>query len=264
MIHGFFLISRNNMQCAVLDLLISLTMLRQCLKNRGTLARCVFEYYLDDSRENQYRVMQLIAAYIGEPSLELFVMLDLDGTLVADDTEHDCVVLRPGVGTFLQQLASQWPGRLSVFTAASPERAQLCVNTLQESTGQVDLFAMVWSGERTRMRYDMIKGEYYKQKLLRNVAWKPAFARRQGWNRHNTILVDNTPRVARHTYANLLCIETFNESDIDQPERAQRELKRILDRLYGLREQLWMEGTIRACILQEKIAHLMQYNQSLQ
>ena len=218
------------------------------------------QYHADDAIESKTRAVELVAAYLGEQDLELFLMLDLDGTLVADDTESNCVVLRPWVEQFLLHLHSRWPGRLSVFTAASAERAQLCVQTLQKSTGCADLFVQVWSGERARIKRDAYKREQYKYKPLKNVAWKSAVARTQGWTRHNTILIDNTPQVAQHTYVNLLCIRTFNRSDVDRPEQEQEELRRMLDRLDALRQLLWTQGTLRPRVLQEKIAHIKQCN----
>jgi len=108
---------------------------RDRLDNRGVLVNLVFAYAMDETNP-----VQIVNEYVGEPDLQLFIVLDLDGTLVADDTEYDRAMLRPGIDRFFTRLDERWPGRLAVFTADSAFRK--CLGT--------DLFVHVWTGERAR------------------------------------------------------------------------------------------------------------------
>jgi hypothetical protein len=191
--------------------------------------------------------LSLVAEYAWDAGQSLFLIWDLDGTLVAEDTEDDQVVIRPGAISFLQFARARWPGRQAVFTAASPSRAQRVCARLADATGISDLFVRVWTGERTQQRIDPVTRRPELRKPLDSVAWSTGEGRKAGWTKHNTLLLDNTPTVGRDSVANLLVVPTFlcGSKEKDQSHQHDDAWARIRAQLEERQRRLLYTGSIR-------------------
>lgn len=177
----------------------------------------------------------------------LSLILDIDGTLIAEGRHIHRIMLRPGVVEFLQQCKRRGY-LLAIWTAASPAWAygvatKLC-KLVQNDKHECSLeckrtFEFVWTGERQRSR--KVPAVYYsdaddhcrwcgpyKHDCRQCMCWQYAYAcpcrhtkdLRKIWyaeddstksfgTKHRTLIIENTPQKCIHNYGNAIYVPTF-------------------------------------------------------
>lgn len=140
------------------------------------------------------------------------LVLDLDGTLIADNGDDTTVVLRPHLSTFLDYCFSEFT--VHIWTAASPWWADKVLAALPRKD-----FKSVRCGASTRYIYSIYGGEttVVKTKDLKVY-----------YDKDMTMIVDDTPQTFRRNYGNAVYIKTYRGSpDDNELLKTQRRLQRL-------------------------------------
>jgi len=145
------------------------------------------------------------------------IVLDIDGTLIDSLTdvdiekglsgrlqptyitsEGDAIFARPHLQSFLDFCFDHFLG-VGIWTAASRDWAEVVVAHV---LGNHRPWAFVWSSERLLTGPGSVKP-------LRKL-WKSASRRLQGFQRHSTIIIEDTPKNCVHNYGNSVFVDSFD------------------------------------------------------
>lgn len=155
------------------------------------------------------------------------LILDLDGTLVADTDKEDIMPShRPYLEEFLDYVFSVCEN-VSVWSAASEEWVLPILETIKTPRP----FHFVWCGKTTpKVRWGYMP---YKIKKLKKV-WK-AFP---SYTKHNTLILDNTPATYVENYGNAIGIYTYISGEDNELKKLQEFFPKII-------ENFEVTGTVR-------------------
>lgn len=157
---------------------------------------------------------------------DLVVVWDLDGTLIRDNEEGDfSVVMRPGVEAALS-LCFATCKHVGVWTAASRWWFDLVHRTaLKSILDRIGYsFSFVWCGDRCTRISRPYADDGFSNSFSPSMPIKPLGkfwkCRRWGATRHNTVVVDDTPRTFVNNWGNAMAVPTFSG---DQEDGGMRE-----------------------------------------
>jgi TFIIF-interacting CTD phosphatase-like protein len=161
------------------------------------------------------------------------VVLDLDHTTIFFNKEKGDITSRPNLAEFLKFLLRNYD--VGVWTAGDEDYAYLIVDEVFQL--KRDQFKFIWSREdcqeliKIKKKYvENRKGMVIKHKKIfvkpLAMIWKTNLAKTRGWNKNNTILIDDTPSSCSQNKENCIMIRGFNGEEDD------RELKKIREHLY--------------------------------
>lgn len=159
-----------------------------------------------------------------------FLILDLDQTLIDDHeipsssirVEHvgvlgsTAIYARPHLRTFLIYVFANFRG-VSIWTKASKEWLDAALST-PPLCEFVEQFTFLWTGKRcsriamkTHCEFNSYPDVYSRPytKPLKKV-WKQKSLRRRGWNRMNTIIVDDKKENFLGNYGNGILVPEFD------------------------------------------------------
>lgn len=157
------------------------------------------------------------------------LVLDLDGTLISDhDDDDDVIRCRPGLQSFFQYAFAKF--HIAIWTAASNWRLQSALQSMLYS-GAIDStesFLFTWHGNRCVVKQRLSMGDNYgrvsKVKPLRKI-WRSM----KEFDKHNTLIVDDTPSTFRQNYGNAIQIATYCGQEKDKElEKLQVHLDYVL------------------------------------
>jgi len=136
----------------------------------------------------------------------LRIVLDIDGTLIKIPDGSSTVTLRPYVIEFLNFCFNTFE-KVSIWTAATPEWARFVLAHLTVSNGGKEFpFDFVYSREKCSTK--IIQNSFYPEQMyikpLRKV-WKSC----PGYDRHNTVIVDDIPETFQDNYGNGIPITSY-------------------------------------------------------
>eukprot|EP01083_Nonionella_stella_P093857 263221_1 len=204
------------------------------------------------------------------------IILDIDGTLI--DTlpeqiykeqknnlsisrkpdhitdEGDYIWKRPGLDAFIKFCFDNFQ-HVSIWTAASQEWADVFIRNLighqyRDSFTQNGNF--VWSRSRLskqfRMRYFYHYGnDVITHKPLSKV-WRSRTRRSEGWNKYNTLIIEDTPRNCVDNYGNAIYVDTYEIiDDTDNSDKCLFNLMKYLaallqvDTVRCIEKRYWIE-----------------------
>lgn len=200
-----------------------------------------------------HRVCQLVADYAVDDNLFLRMVMDIDGTLIGEyDDRTGQRRPRPGIERFLSHATAMWgSSRMAVWTAASKGHMDASIALLKERVSKLS-FAFTWHGNRCSLiPLNSARGEYYredraKEKRMSKI-WDTKRLKSAGWRQHNTILLDNTARVARTCRGNLLLVNTF-EGAGEKNEEDFNDWVDLVEKVTTLQLRLFHTGTVRAAL----------------
>lgn len=135
------------------------------------------------------------------------LVLDIDGTLVQQVSDEQAPALRPHVGSFLR-FAFDHFSHVAVWSAANHEWVDDIIARLSEASGinLKERLVFIWAAENITFFTQFTMGDYHTRttKKLAKV-WKrfPAFTK------HNTLILDDTPRTYCLNYGNAVPIPTW-------------------------------------------------------
>ena len=139
----------------------------------------------------------------------LVIVLDLDGTLIAEGDDiiasHE-VILRPHLKIFLDFCFAKF-SQVDIWSAASTEWVDKVVKSLPRQD-----FHTVRSGCSKGNTYYPSSYCYYSGDHVSSSG--PYKNLKKYYNKHRTIIVDNTPSTFRKNYGNAVYIPTFDGKDL--------------------------------------------------
>jgi hypothetical protein len=158
---------------------------------------------------------------------DLVCVWDMDGVMVAENEEGD---FRPLGRPHLED-ALRWTfencAHVGVWTAAGPDwYNDVWRHVLQPIMIRIGRrgFSFVWYGDRcTKIQRNYLDDGFsasyeptkIKIKCLKKL-WRPKFMRnRFGVNRHNVLIIDNTPATYARNWGNAIPCPTFTKDDND-------------------------------------------------
>jgi hypothetical protein len=138
----------------------------------------------------------------------LLIIFDIDGTLAGDSKTNR---IRTGQAAMFRQL-QEHGYTLALWTGASVERLTWFIKCVSTNSPP---FLFTWCGDRCvkrcvkRAHFDSGLDRYHSS-ALRKPLWKVwRRFKKQGFNRRNTIIVDNTPSTFALNYGNGLHVPSF-------------------------------------------------------
>jgi hypothetical protein len=178
---------------------------------------------------------------------DLVLVWDLDGTMIADTGGVWTVQPRPNLEQALEYTFRHC-AHVGVWTAASREwydfAYERALGPILHRLGKQ--FAFVWCGDRCAMMRRPMADDGFSAAFDAPTKCKPLqkFWRRQsyvakwGVNRHNMLIIDDTPSTYRLNWGNAVPISTF---DLQQPHDG--ELVNLTERLERLIETYMQQNT---------------------
>lgn len=154
----------------------------------------------------------------------LCLVLDIDGTLLSDAASVVLFAkakvkvadmrrfLRPHLQDFLD-FAFESFDAVGIWTAACSKWLQLFLRAA-DPAGQRP-WAFTWSA-RTRQRLGLVVEGCYPERIVVKPLckiWRNGCLRARGYNRHSTLIIDDTPSVCRANYGNAIYIKTYDGDD---------------------------------------------------
>lgn len=159
--------------------------------------------------------------------MEFHLVLDVDGTLVAETDNDTCVpARRPHLGAFLEFVFAEFAS-VSVWSNARPEWILPILAKIREEHKHPE-FAFVRT--RTRRRARSQNNEDLKK-------LKKVF--RDGRTRDNTLILDDLPATYHQNYGNAVGISTW----LGDPD--DRELLDVMENLRRWLPEMAERGTVR-------------------
>lgn len=179
------------------------------------------------------------AAVPQETHSELCLVLDIDGTLLSEAITGELTDLRqhlrPHLHYFLDFAFDHFRG-VALWTAAGSEHLN---NFLAAVDPQgVRPWAFVWNGRLSFIRScasSLYEGMYPRRqpvKRLRKI-WNKKCLRALGFNRHSTLIVENTPARCEDNYGNAVYVDTYWGGQDDVLPQLCVYLKRLSEQLQG-------------------------------
>ena len=181
----------------------------------------------------------------GAASKRLCLILDIDGTMLSEDCEDLWDItpsaLRPGLHAFLD-VAFARCGAVGIWTAASDVWARRFVDVVGPRP-----WAFVWSGNRVSRRpARAVDSGFYsgvtKTKKLSKI-WRNRALRAAGYDKHTSLIIDDTPDVCTHNFGNALYVRSFRGTSSADHDDWLHALAKYLCDLDGI---VRSGGTIRA------------------
>lgn len=164
--------------------------------------------------------------------MDLHIILDIDGTLVADtDDESELPAFRPHLKEFFAFLFTTFK-TVSVWSNAGPSWILPIVDCIRRSYLPPDC-DFLFVRTRTKINYAQIGS--HKKKALRKI-----YNRHKFMNKHNTLILDDTPATYRNNYGNAIGIDTWYEDDVNDTS--------LLDLISNIKEwipQFNLHDTVR-------------------
>jgi TFIIF-interacting CTD phosphatase-like protein len=159
--------------------------------------------------------------------------LDLDETLLHGDSDEEEVIARPYLKEFLEFCFKHFV-TVNIFTAASRSWFDYAFSETVQSLMPANnpKFHNVWSEEMCTVVED-----YHIKKMSR--VW--IRCKRQGMNKHNTLIVDDTPITYNKNYANAIPICSFEDPPNQQQDQELLKLMKFLPDLLSLKSVLDVE-----------------------
>lgn len=164
--------------------------------------------------------------------VNIVLILDIDGTLVTEvDTEHDYKLVkpRPGLKEFLT-LCFQVCDHVSVWTAASPEWFGLIYSMhLKDILDELKVeFDFVYCQDRCSVLWDTDPEDYHP-KTTRIKPLRKVWRSKDKYNKHNTLILDDTPITYMKNYGNAIPIKKYtgeiNDSELHRVGQLLIKLK---------------------------------------
>jgi len=188
-----------------------------------------------------------LARRLGDPRSDKTLVLDIDGTLidsmhrsevvarlgpgvrpVAEDDDGDCLFPRPHLEAFLNFCFARFAA-VAIWTAASRGWADFVI---RGALGAARPWAFVWSGEHCISKQVCCGGFETKRvsvKPLRKV-WRSTARRRLGFDRHRTVIVEDTPAGCMQNFGNAIFVPTYQVASAWSCESGQA-LESTLEKL---------------------------------
>lgn len=141
----------------------------------------------------------------------LCIVLDIDGTLIDEDTMEARPYLREFLHTCFCVCA-----RVAIWTAAGSKWLETVHRlVLQPCLQENQKFAFMWHGDRCSMvtnKQALWAGDMYAQRISRKrlkKVWRSNDRKNEGFGKNSTLIVDDTPRTYSDNYGNAIPIPTF-------------------------------------------------------
>lgn len=197
----------------------------------------------------------------------LALILDIDGTIVAEGRHVSGIVLRPNVVEFLRNCKEKGYF-LAIWTSAHSAWAHSVAMKLCKLIHQDDhecsslckrTFEFVWTGEEQRkakqvrvatapddMDYCKWCGPYRYEcnqclcwqyfyacpcrqtKDLRKVWWSEQ-EETSNFSKHRTLIIENTPQKCRHNYGNAIYVPSFLYPDLEKDKNVFQKLGKYIE-----------------------------------
>lgn len=136
----------------------------------------------------------------------MHLILDLDGTLIYCDKDNN-IIKRPYLDEFLT-FVFEFCDSVSIWTAADKDYAYFVIRNICPSDKN---FLFIKTRQNTHIRYFQYMGfdQVIKvEKRLSNI-WKNKTFRTLGLNRHNTLIIEDTPSTCVKNYGNAIYVDSF-------------------------------------------------------
>lgn len=160
------------------------------------------------------------------------IVLDIDGTLIAEECSD--IHPRPYLVEFLDFCFSTF-ARVSIWTAASKEWIDEVFKKLNLHTYPFDI-VFIDKNCKKSYNYSCYGLDRYNITIVKPL--KKLFKKKQGYTRHNTLVVDNTATTYRDNYGNAILVDTYYVGD-------DKTLLNLCQYLKILTEIYERDGTIR-------------------
>ena len=163
------------------------------------------------------------------------IILDLDGTLIAENDDihvTEAIILRPHLKYFLDFCFENFKN-VHIWTAASPNWAYKVLKALPRQ----DFHKLRTGCSRGKTYYPSNYCYYSGDHENSSIPYKKLT---KYYNKHRTIIVDNTPSSFRKNYGNAVYIPTFDGFD-----QSDEKLLDIKDELIDLKNDANKTGSVR-------------------
>eukprot|EP01084_Bolivina_argentea_P192592 330582_1 len=158
------------------------------------------------------------------------IVLDIDGTLIDSltkqiyyenmnclrkpdyiDNEDNCIWKRPGFDIFIKFCFDNFK-HVSIWTAASKQWANIFINKIIKHEYK-NKFDFIWCKDRLSKRFKInyyysYRNAFITYKPLKKI-WRSKIRNNNGWNKENTLIIEDTIRNCIDNYGNAIYVGTY-------------------------------------------------------
>ena len=145
----------------------------------------------------------------------MLIILDIDGCLLdsnlyaaTNDVNNIIIKKRPHVEEFIDYLFNNFT-HISIWTSGTKRWAEHIVNNILNSRD----WYFVWDNRKCKISENKSENPFLVLHKPLKTIWRSSYGKKYNYNKHNTLIVDNTLLYAFKNRGNLIHIPTFYMCD---------------------------------------------------